>query len=1171
MQSVTTNPSFVGDGEGSVRGGDGGDFRASGADVHREGAAPARVSFLDRPLASFLRLNWETAIWIAILLVGAIARFVMLDVRAMSHDESLHTLYAYYLYANGNYDHNPMMHGPFRYHLTAFFYFLFGDNDFTARMAPAFFGMALIGLIYFLRNYIGRWGAILAAVMVTISPSLLFHSRYIRDDIFMAFWTLLWIFGAFRYLDQRKLRYLGIMVAAMAFGFATMENHFIHGAIIGAFFVGLALWQVAGPRAVITVAAPLVVGGGAWWVLHEMKQDAIGLVVVGIGIIAALVLLVIALRGKWHTIRRNDAADLSIIMLSLVLPFLAAFLHVFTGGDPQVFADSARYTSQEMIIREAIFVLICVFASVLIGGYWFWRRAPEDELWHPQFRHWAALMGFFWIVQVLFFTTFLTNVPNGLATGIVGSLGYWLAQQGVKRGNQPVYYYALIGWLYEFLPAFLSICGITTIFYKLFRRHEQRWDPVTPRDLPATEPAAQRPEVVAGAIAAETIETRWANNRLYFVVFLVWWTFGAWIGYTVAGEKMPWLFTHMALPMCILGGWWLGGMLRHVDWAAARRERTWLLVFAAPLLFILGLVLLVATSPNGETETARRILQWLLIFLTLGAVVFATTYLVVRGGIKQGIRLLAVGFTAVLFVLTIRTTFMLNYINFDSATEYLVYAHASPDVKRALGEIDTISQRTVGDRNIVVAYDDESSWPLSWYMRQYPNAKFYGKDPTPEAMSAPVVIVGDANRAKVEPYMARDYVKRTYRQIWWPEMDYFNLTPDRVLGAITDPQQRDRLFNIIAFRKYRNTDDLSQWRNLAEWPYRKEFDMYVRRDLAPVIWDLNVLPMAEQAPINVPVILPEQVRTVEPSAVYAGDYGGSALLSPRAVAIGPNGERVIADTGNHRIVVLDATGNYLRSFGSFCNLTDPGNTPCTDPDGDGPLAVGDGQFYEPWGVAVDAEGNIYVADTWNGRIQVFAPDGTFLRRWGVFAVAGGEGGDPNALFGPRGLAFDLDGNLVVADTGNKRIVQFRPSGEYVNQVGAGGVIAGRFEEPTDVAVDPTNGTILVADSWNGRIQRFGADLAYQSEFAVPGWAGRDIFQKPGLAVGVDGTIFATDPATGQVVAYAPTGEVKYAFGGLGAGAGQLGLPNGIRVDLPANTLVVADGGNSRVVVFPIQP
>jgi hypothetical protein len=83
----------------------------------------AGPGFLDRPLVSFMRLNWETAIWIAIFVVSASARLWMLDVRAMSHDESLHSLYSYYLYANGNYDHNPMMHGPFRYHVSAFIYF----------------------------------------------------------------------------------------------------------------------------------------------------------------------------------------------------------------------------------------------------------------------------------------------------------------------------------------------------------------------------------------------------------------------------------------------------------------------------------------------------------------------------------------------------------------------------------------------------------------------------------------------------------------------------------------------------------------------------------------------------------------------------------------------------------------------------------------------------------------------------------------------------------------------------------------------------------------------------------------------------------------------------------------------------------------------------------------
>ena len=91
-----------------------------------------------------------------------------------------------------------------------------------------------------------------------------------------------------------------------------------------------------------------------------MQQNTLRLAVIGVGLVVALVLLVLALRGRWHTIRRNDAADLAVIMVTMVLPFMAAFLHVFTGGDPQVFANAADYTTQEMIIRLSIFVAVCV-------------------------------------------------------------------------------------------------------------------------------------------------------------------------------------------------------------------------------------------------------------------------------------------------------------------------------------------------------------------------------------------------------------------------------------------------------------------------------------------------------------------------------------------------------------------------------------------------------------------------------------------------------------------------------------------------------------------------------------------------------------------------------------------------------------------------------------------
>jgi predicted membrane-bound mannosyltransferase/DNA-binding beta-propeller fold protein YncE/uncharacterized membrane protein len=1126
--------------------------------------ASSPAGWLDRPLAAVFPVRWETLIWIGIFLLGAATRFYMLDVRAMSHDESLHAIYSYYLYANGNYDHNPMMHGPFLFHANALMYFLFGDSDYTARLWPAIFGMGIIWMMYLLRTYIGRTGAIVAGVLVVISPSISFHSRYIRDDIYIAFDALVWAYGAFRYLDRRQLRYLVIMALGMAFGLVAMEAHFIYGAIFGAFFAGLALWQVTRTW-MLAVAGPLLMGGAVWYLFHERGNDLYGMIGLAIAALVSLVLLIYGLRGRWQELRHNAAADLTVIMLTLVLPFLAPFIFVFTGGDPKVFMEATQYTSQDMILKLAVMVGACVVLALVLAYLWFGRRHDETEgavRWRPRLTQWALLMGIFWAIQVVFFTTFFTNTVNGLATGVVGSLGYWLAQQGVRRGSQPVYYYALVGWLYEFLPAILSIGGIVTLIYNGVRSALLKvgWDPVVSGDLP---PARGE----EAALRAENPDLL-RDHRVAFVIFGAWWAVTSWIAYTVAGEKMPWLFTHIALPMCILGAWWFGYLLRHIRWRAAWAQRSWLLVFAPAAVAVLLLTVWVATTSAGDAGSGPgRVLQWLLILAGMGVVLFLSVYWIVRGGFGQGMRLLLVGGAAVLLAFTVRTSYILNFINYDMATEYLVYAHAGPDVKRALAELDSISQRTVGDRNIAVAYDSDSSWPLTWYMRQYPNSIFYGTNPSTNAMQAPVIIVGPENRAKVEPYAARDYVKRTYRLVWWPEMDYFNLTPDRLWGAIADPAQRQRIFDIVAFRKYRDPENLSQYRDTAKWPYQHEFDMYVRRDLAPLIWDLNVLPILTEAP-NVPVIAPEQMRTVPATQVYSAEYAGLPLQGPRAVAIGPAGERVIADAGNHRIVVLDNAGNFLNAFGSHCNVNDPANTPCIDPDGDGPLELGDGQFYEPWGVAVDTAGNIYVADTWNGRIQVFDRAGNFLRKWGLFATTNGEAGDPLALFGPRGLAVDLDGNLLVADTGNKRILKFSPTGEFIQQIGGGGVVPGRFEEPTDVTVDPTNGNVLVADSWNGRVQRFGANLEFLREFPVPGWAGRDVYQKPFLAVTADGAIYATDPATAQVIVFAPDGTVRAAFGGPGFELERLGLPNGIAADLAGGTVVVADGGNNRVAVFP---
>jgi len=89
-------------------------------------------SFLDSPAVLYLRLNWEKIAWITLILIAFVLRLYDVGARTISHDESLHTTYSYNLYNGTGFRHDPLMHGPLLFHLTALSYFIFGPSDFSA-------------------------------------------------------------------------------------------------------------------------------------------------------------------------------------------------------------------------------------------------------------------------------------------------------------------------------------------------------------------------------------------------------------------------------------------------------------------------------------------------------------------------------------------------------------------------------------------------------------------------------------------------------------------------------------------------------------------------------------------------------------------------------------------------------------------------------------------------------------------------------------------------------------------------------------------------------------------------------------------------------------------------------------------------------------------------------
>ena len=187
-------------------------------------------------LASRVHLGWTEAGFLALVLGALGLRLWELDGRAMHYDEAIHLQAAWRLAQGHEYLHSAWMHGPFQIEFTALIFWMFGDTDFTARLGYAIFGAALVGLPYFLKEHIGRTGALFTGILLALSPSLLYFSRFGRNDIIMAFWAASLLILMWRYFHGGRNRYLFMASAVLAFMFATKETAYL----ITLIFVGIA-------------------------------------------------------------------------------------------------------------------------------------------------------------------------------------------------------------------------------------------------------------------------------------------------------------------------------------------------------------------------------------------------------------------------------------------------------------------------------------------------------------------------------------------------------------------------------------------------------------------------------------------------------------------------------------------------------------------------------------------------------------------------------------------------------------------------------------------------------------------------------------------------------------------------------------------------------------------
>jgi uncharacterized protein (TIGR03663 family) len=305
-----------------------------------------RTDWRDFPLAHYLTLNPALLMLGLMVLLAAVSRFWDLGSRALHHDESLHALYSYYLYDRGEYQHNPLMHGPLLFHLTALGYWLFGVSDATARLVPAILGVFLVWVPWKFRDWLGVKGALFASLLVLVSPTLLYYSRFIREDIFAAAWTVIIVYATWKYLEGGEDFHLYLTAAGWALLFSQKELSFLLAFVFWLFLALVALLRFLGrlgPK-------------------PQIKETR-----------------------EWH---------LLVMIGALLLPHASALVIHLLNMDPVGGYTDAAYQSTAFLTNAGAVTLF-----LFLAGY-----AAAIVLWNP--RKFLIAAGIFYAIFVLLHTTF---------------------------------------------------------------------------------------------------------------------------------------------------------------------------------------------------------------------------------------------------------------------------------------------------------------------------------------------------------------------------------------------------------------------------------------------------------------------------------------------------------------------------------------------------------------------------------------------------------------------------------------------------------------------------------------------------------------------------------------------------------------------------------------------
>jgi len=645
---------------------------------------------------------------VLLVLVGLALRLWELGERPFHHDESLDAWWSW-LFRNGRYtNYDPVYHGPLRFYITAAFFELFGESEAVARLFSALTGAAVIGLPWFLRRELGRVGTISASVALCISPTLLYYSRFGREDAQMVFLAMLTLVLGLAYLRRPRTTVACGLMFTLAASFAIKESTYLFGLILAVYALIVIAAEFDGQQ---RNAAKGQLGDGEINPLFFATLIALA----GIGLTIAVVI--------------GNTADELFPMLALY--GLGLTLIVAVTALPSIRAAELGWSSRDRAITGGAVLALLVGAAIwrLFGT----KNVVTEGVEVSAFTgggtaSWVTLgLAAFGIAAG---SAMLAGNPERFARNLGGAalaagLAYGANEWFRIQDNRPVVWISValvcvaIAALISFRPTAanpdfqwptslralgaiglrgwaiaLAVFAATwlvcfTIFFSVpedwasgFTRAIDYWDSqqeVNRGGQPWNYylyalPAYEWFFVALAAVGAWRIVRR---PTIASGLFL-WVAIGSFILYSYAGERMPWLIAHPLLPILILAAWGA-----QVLWE--NRHRTAMPAIAT----VVGLGLL------------------------------ATTGISLRSSFPQGA---------------------------DSREILSQAGQATPHltaVLERLENIDRIARHETGEP-ASLAISNTNAWPYNWYLRDRPNTNWFSIDQGPQPDVSYDVIIGDA-------------------------------------------------------------------------------------------------------------------------------------------------------------------------------------------------------------------------------------------------------------------------------------------------------------------------------------------------------------------------------------------------------------------------------------------